>query len=251
MFTWIIFSTQATQPKRDLPRLPFAAIPAPHVPSPVGFFLRFFSFHPFIFRSWSVPFFPNRGQRQFLLCSADVASVRAPSAPSTTSGTIQLHPLRRSDLDPPPCPPPSIHLLHWRRRRRFIRRAPPQRSSALSCFPMFDDFSLCPHDSDGSGAVGLRSSWFPSSGCITGFSHHHNGIQSPGCLPFCFICFARLDMLLIHISVSLEIAVSNQFPSCVHIYKFYLPMIYVRSQRSPSCVQNPIYSEYLLIMLTG
>ena len=61
MFTWIIFSTQATQPKRDLPRLPFAAIPAPHVPSPVGFFLRFFSFHPFIFRSWSVPFFPIVG----------------------------------------------------------------------------------------------------------------------------------------------------------------------------------------------
>ena len=117
MFTWIIFSTQATQPKRDLPRLPFAAIPAPHVPSPVGFFLRFFSFHPFIFRSWSVPFFPNRGQRQFLLCSADVASVRAPSAPSATGGTIQLHPLRprssslSSSLHPSP-PPEAAAALY-------------------------------------------------------------------------------------------------------------------------------------------
>lgn len=205
MFTWIIFSTQATQPKRDLPRLPFAAIPAPHVPSPIGFFLRFFSFHPF-FRSWSVPFFPIVGsassfsaQRMWLRWG------RPPPPPQLAVPYSSTH----SDLDPPPCPPPSIHLLHWRRRRCFIRRAPPQRSSAPSCFPMFDDFSLCPHDSDGSGAVGLQSSWFPSSGCITGFPHHHNGIQSPGCLPFCFICFARLDMLLIHISVSLEIAVSN------------------------------------------
>jgi len=242
MFTWIIFSTQAWPPPPSFCRDPGAPRPLPR-----WFFPPLFFISPFYFGRGVFLFFPIVGsassfsaQRMWLRWG------RPPPPPQLAVPYSSTH----SDLDPP-CPPPSIHLLHRRRRRRFIRRAPPQRSSALSCFPMFDDFSLCPHDSDGSGAVGLRSSWFPSSGCITGFSHHHNGIQSPGCLPFCFICFARLDMLLIHISVSLEIAVSNQFSSCVHIYKFYLPMIYVRSQRSPSCVQNPIYSEYLLIMLTG
>jgi len=116
MFTWIIFSTQATQPKRDLPRLPFAAIPAPHVPSPIGFFLRFFLFTLLFFGRGVFLFFPNRGQCQFLLGSADVASVMAPSAPSATGGTVQLHPLRprsssSSSLHPSP-PPEAAAALY-------------------------------------------------------------------------------------------------------------------------------------------
>ena len=99
MFTWIIFSTQATQPKRDLPRLPFAAIPAPHVPSPVGFFLRFFSFHPFI---------------SVVECSFFSQSWAAP-VPSLLSGCGfgegALRPLRNWRYHTAPPTPTSILLL--------------------------------------------------------------------------------------------------------------------------------------------
>jgi hypothetical protein len=84
----------------------------------------------------------------------------------------------------------SIHL-HRRQRRRFIHRAPLQRSSAPSGFPTFDDFSLPPNASDGSGIVGLGSSWSPSSGCIGTFSHYQR--WHPVCqVVFPFVFFALL-----------------------------------------------------------
>jgi hypothetical protein len=54
----------------------------------------------------------------------------------------------------------SLPLLHRRRRQwpRFTRMAPPQRSSAPSCIPAFDELSLHPLAGNGSRVVGLGSS---------------------------------------------------------------------------------------------
>jgi hypothetical protein len=84
--------------------------------------------------------------------------VTAPSAPPQLAVSRRCPAPPTPILDPPP--PPSLPLLHRRRRQwpRFTRMAPPQRSSAPSCIPAFDELSLHPLAGNGSRVVGLGSS---------------------------------------------------------------------------------------------